>query len=60
VRTILPIAHALAYAHEHNIIHRDIKPSNILLTEEGVPMLSDFGIAKVLESNDGATLTAAA
>jgi serine/threonine protein kinase len=57
VRTILPIAHALAYAHEHNIIHRDIKPSNILLTEEGVPMLSDFGIAKILESNDGATLT---
>ena len=34
VRTILPIAHALAYAHEHNIVHRDIKPSNILLTEE--------------------------
>ncbi len=59
VQILLPIAHALAYAHEHNIVHRDIKPSNILLTEEGVPMLSDFGIAKILESNEGGTLTGA-
>jgi len=59
VNILLPIAQALAYAHEHNIVHRDIKPSNILLTEEGVPMLSDFGIAKILESNEGGTLTGA-
>ena len=54
---LLPIAQALAYAHEHNVIHRDIKPANILLTENGLPMLSDFGIAKILESNAGGTLT---
>ena len=59
VRILLPIAQALEYAHEHNIIHRDIKPSNILLTEKGQPMLSDFGIAKILESGDTATLTGA-
>ncbi len=57
LRILLPIAQALAYAHEHNIIHRDIKPANILLTEEGLPMLSDFGIAKLLESNQSGSLT---
>ncbi len=56
---LLPIAHALAYAHEHNIIHRDLKPANILLTEKGLPMLSDFGIAKILETNKPDTLTGA-
>jgi serine/threonine protein kinase len=57
VHILLPVAQALEYAHEHNIIHRDIKPSNILLTEKGQPMLSDFGIAKILESDETATLT---
>jgi formylglycine-generating enzyme required for sulfatase activity/tRNA A-37 threonylcarbamoyl transferase component Bud32 len=57
VRMLLPIAQALEYAHEHNLIHRDIKPANILLTEKGQPMLTDFGIAKILEANDANTLT---
>ena len=59
VRIILPIAQARAYAHEQNIVHRDIKPSNILITGRGLPLLSDFGIAKILESDENTTLTGA-
>jgi basic membrane protein A and related proteins len=57
MRLLVPIAEALEYAHEHNVIHRDIKPSNILLTEKSQPMLSDFGIAKILEGEESATLS---
>jgi len=54
---LVPIARALAYAHAEDIIHRDIKPSNILITRSGEPVLTDFGIAKILEDVDGNTLT---
>jgi serine/threonine protein kinase len=47
-RTLIPIAHALDFAHQRGIVHRDIKPSNILITESGEPMLSDFGVAKII------------
>ena len=49
---LAPIARALELAHKNGIVHRDIKPSNILLTETGQPMLTDFGVAKIIETDE--------
>ncbi|MFZ5909792.1 MAG: SUMF1/EgtB/PvdO family nonheme iron enzyme [Chloroflexota bacterium] len=49
VQMVLPIAQALEYVHDRNIINRDVKPSNILLSEDGQPMLTDFGLVKIFE-----------
>ncbi len=56
-RFLAPVARALELAHSRGIIHRDVKPSNILIGERGEPLLSDFGIAKTLESDATAELT---
>ena len=56
-RLLLPVAQALEYAHGRGIVHRDVKPANILITDNHDRMLSDFGIAKMLDLEEGNTLT---
>jgi WD40 repeat protein/predicted Ser/Thr protein kinase len=49
------VAGAVQYAHERGILHRDLKPGNILIDREGRPYVTDFGLAKILESKNDLT-----
>lgn len=57
IRILIRLAGCLSYVHNAGVIHRDIKPSNILFRNDGTPVLTDFGIAKLIQSDNDLTVT---
>ncbi|GEM_PF-1427913 len=59
VELLEKIARAVHFAHQHRVLHRDIKPTNILVEPNGVPYLTDFGLATMLEEESSITQSGA-
>src|SRR5438445_2769649 len=57
VELVAKVARTVHYAHEHGILHRDIKPGNILLDAKGEPLLTDFGLVRLVEAESTITRT---
>ena len=56
---LIPVARALDFAHNNHVVHREMKPANILIDPQGVPKVTDFGIAKRLTAESALTLSGA-